>query len=122
MKILVSGGLGYIGSHTVIELLDKGHDVVIIDNLYNTTEEVHDKIIKITGKTCDFYRIDVTDYDSLDKLFAKYHFNGIIHFAGYKAVGESVEKPLFYYHNNLLSTITLAELAIKYKVNKFIFS
>lgn len=122
MKILVSGGLGYIGSHTVVELLEKGYEVIIIDNLYNTTKEVNDKIEEITGKKCDFYDIDATDYNSLDKLFKKYQFAGIIHFAGYKAVGESVEKPLFYYRNNLLSTITLAELAVKHKVKKFIFS
>ena len=122
MKILVSGGLGYIGSHTVVELLNKNYDVVIIDNLYNAQEDTLDKIFMITHKKAEFYKIDATDYKSLLKVFNKHQFDGIIHFAGYKAVGESVSKPLMYYENNLLSTITLAKLAVERNIPKFIFS
>ena len=122
MKILVSGGLGYIGSHTVVELLEKGHDVVIIDNLYNAQKETHDKITKITNKPALFIEMDVTNYDALKALCKAHHFDGIIHFAGYKAVGESVAKPLMYYHNNLLSTINLARVATEEHIKKFIFS
>ena len=122
MKLLVSGGLGYIGSHTVVELLDNNYEVVVIDNLYNAKEEMVDKILKLTQKEFVFYKIDATDYLALELLCKQHHFDGIIHFAGYKAVGESVEKPLKYYHNNLLSTIMLAKIANKYNILKFIFS
>lgn len=122
MKLLVSGGAGYIGSHTVVELLNHNHEVVIIDNLSNASIDVIDKIKTITNKEVVFYQLDAIDKDALVPLFEKYQFDGIIHFAGYKAVGESVEKPLMYYHNNLLSTITLAELAETYKVKRFVFS
>lgn len=122
MKILVSGGLGYIGSHTVVELLEKHHDVVIIDNLYNAQKETHDKITKIANKPSTFIQMDATDYDALKSLCQQHHFDGIIHFAGYKAVGESVAKPLMYYYNNLLSTINLARVATELHIKKFIFS
>ena len=122
MKILVSGGLGYIGSHTVVELLEKHHDVVIIDNLYNAQKETHDKITKIANKPSTFIQMDATDYDGLKALCQLHHFDGIIHFAGYKAVGESVAKPLMYYYNNLLSTINLARVATELHIKKFIFS
>jgi UDP-glucose 4-epimerase len=122
MKVLVTGGLGYIGSHTVIELLENHYEVIIIDNLYNSRLETLAKIKEITGKDATFYNIDATDYHSLDGLFKDEGISNIIHFAGYKAVGESVKDPLKYYFNNLLSTINLAKLSIKYNVEKIIFS
>jgi UDP-glucose 4-epimerase len=122
MKILVSGGLGYIGSHTVVELLNSNHEVVIIDNLYNAQKETHVKIKQVTGKDSLFVEMDAADYSNLKVLCEKHRFDAIIHFAGYKAVGESVSKPLMYYHNNLLSTIILAMIAIEYNIPKFIFS
>ena len=122
MNILVTGGLGYIGSHTVVELLSRDHNVVVIDNLYNSQIETKDKIERITNKKFDFYNIDATNYEEVKKLCLKYKFDGIIHFAGYKAVGESVEKPLMYYYNNLLSTINLSRVAIEQGINKFLFS
>ena len=123
MKILVSGGLGYIGSHTVVELLEKDIEVVIIDNLYNAQKETHDKITKnkLTNHLLSL-KMDATDYDGLKALCQLHHFDGIIHFAGYKAVGESVAKPLMYYYNNLLSTINLARVATEENIHKFIFS
>lgn len=122
MRILVTGGTGFIGSHTVVELLLDGHDVVIVDNLSNSEKSVVDAIEKITQIRPLFYEVDVTDQHKMDEIFKKHPFDGIIHFAGYKAVGESVEKPLVYYYNNVLSTIILSELALKYHINKFVFS
>ncbi|WP_025724365.1 UDP-glucose 4-epimerase GalE [Acholeplasma granularum] len=123
MKVLVTGGTGYIGSHTVVELLNLGHDVVIVDNLYNSQLDVLDKILKISNsKDLKFYEADCKDYEKLDEIFKLEKFDSIIHFAGYKAVGESVLKPLMYYDNNLNTTITLARLAEKYQIKNFIFS
>ena len=122
MKILVTGGMGYIGSHTVVELIESKHEVVIVDNLVNSSRDVLDKLEQMTDRHIDFYPFDCTDRSLMASVFQKYQFDGIIHFAGLKAVGESVEKPLKYYHNNVLSTIVLAELAIKYRVQKFVFS
>jgi len=122
MKILVSGGLGYIGSHTVVELLNRNQEVVIIDNLYNSQEETHQKVKSITSKDSLFINIDATNFDGLMSLNEKHSFDAIIHFAGYKAVGESVAKPLMYYHNNLLSTINLARFANECNIPRFIFS
>ena len=122
MRILVSGGLGFIGSHTVVELLNHKHEVVIIDNLYNSQISTLHKIERISGKKPAFYELDATDYEALENVFQSYDFDGIIHFAGYKAVGESVRKPLEYYYNNLVSTIHLAKLAVINQVPKFIFS
>ncbi|QWB95436.1 UDP-glucose 4-epimerase GalE [Mycoplasmatota bacterium] len=122
MKVLVTGGLGYIGSHTVVELLEHNYEVIILDNLYNSRIETLSKIKEITGKNASFYNIDATDFDSLNELFKNEEISSIIHFAGYKAVGESVNFPLKYYSNNLISTINLAKLAIKYNVIKLIFS
>ncbi|NLK22341.1 MAG: UDP-glucose 4-epimerase GalE [Epulopiscium sp.] len=122
MDILVSGGAGYIGSHTCVALLEAGHRVVVADNLHNSKEETISKIKQITGKDVLFYKIDVTEEKAVEDLFSSHNFDGVIHFAGFKAVGESVSLPLMYYHNNLLSTIVLSEACIRYKVNKFIFS
>ena len=122
MAILVTGGLGFIGSHTVVELLKNDYEVVIADNLVNAKIEILDKLFEITGQKIPFYQVDVTQEKELEELFIKYDFDGVIHFAGHKAVGESVAKPLKYYYNNLLSTITVSELCSKYNVSKFVFS
>lgn len=122
MRILVTGGTGYIGSHTIIELYGKGHEVDVADNLFNSKEEVLDKIEEITGKRPDFYKIDLLDYEKLDELFEKNKYDLVIHFAGLKAVGESVEKPLEYYENNIGSTINLLKCMRKYGVKKIVFS
>lgn len=122
MKILVTGGLGYIGSHTVYELIKAGHEVVIVDDLSNSSLSVLCILEKLTGETIPFYLVDCTEKCKLEPIFKTHKFDGIIHFAGYKAVGESVQKPLQYYHNNLVSTIHLASLALDYGVSKFIFS
>jgi len=122
MKILVTGGLGYIGSHTVVELLNTNHEVVIADNLCNSKIETLNSIHLITEKKCSFEFIDVTNYSLMNNLFSNYKIDLIMHFAGLKAVGESVEKPLTYYKNNVLATIVLAELALKYNISHFIFS
>ena len=122
MKILVTGGTGFIGSHTVVELINSGYDVVIADNLYNSKEMVVDRIEQITGKRPVFYKLDVLDREGLDELFAKEKIEAVIHFAGYKAVGESTQKPIEYYHNNLESTLALADVMRKYGCKKFVFS
>ena len=122
MKILVTGGLGYIGSHTCVELLDAGYDIVVVDNLYNSDISVKDRIEKITGKTFKFYENDVCDEDALEKIFSENKIDAVIHFAAYKAVGESVKLPLNYYENNLTSTIKLCKVMKRHKVNAFVFS
>lgn len=122
-RILVTGGTGYIGSHTVVELQNSGYEVVIIDNLSNSRADVVDNIEKVSGVRPIFEQLDCLDYVGLDALFAKYdNIKGIIHFAASKAVGESVEKPLMYYRNNLVSLINLLELMPKYGVEGIIFS
>ncbi len=121
MNILVTGGTGYIGSHTCVVLLEAGYDVIVADNLSNSSIEVVDKIKKISGKDIKFYKVDVTYEQATEKIFQENEIEGIIHFAGLKAVGESVEKPLEYYYNNLLSTMVLCKLCKKYNVNKFVF-
>ena len=122
MKILVSGGSGFIGSHTVVELIKAGHEVVVVDNLSNSKKEVVDAIEKITGEGICFHQIDVTDEPAMQLIFSEGAFDGVIHFAGFKAVGESVEKPLMYYYNNLVSTMVLAKLCLEHGVNRFVFS
>lgn len=122
MKILVTGGTGYIGSHTCVELLQKGYEVVVFDNLYNSKIDVVDKIEKITGKKITFYKADMLDKESMRPVFAEHTFDAVIHFAGLKAVGESVEKPLLYYKNNITGTINLCEMMNEYGCKKIIFS
>lgn len=122
MKLLVTGGLGYIGSHTCVELLKENYEIVVIDNLSNSKIEVKDKIEKITGKSFKFYLGDVQNIELIDNIFKEEKIEGVIHFAGLKAVGESVEKPLLYYRNNLDSTLTLLETMNKYNCKKFVFS
>ena len=120
--ILVTGGTGFIGSHTCVELINAGYDVVIIDNLSNSKKEVVSYIEQITEKKVKFYENDVCDKEALDKIFNENKIDAIIHFAGYKAVGESVEKPIMYYRNNIDSTLSLVEVATKYNVKKIVFS
>ena len=122
MKILVTGGTGYIGSHTCVELLNVGYEVVIIDNLSNSKKEVVNFIEEITNKSVSFYENDVCDKTNLRKIFTEHKIDAVIHFAGYKAVGESVSKPLMYYRNNLDSTITLLEVMNEFNVKKIVFS
>lgn len=120
--VLVTGGLGYIGSHTVIELIEEGFEPIVIDNLSNSKLEVKDKIEKITGKKLKVYIEDVCNEESLDKIMTENNITDVIHFAGYKAVGESVAKPVMYYENNLLSTISLLKQMKKHHVKNIIFS
>lgn len=122
MKILVTGGIGYIGSHTCVELLQKGYEVVVFDNLYNSKIEVVDKIEEITGKKIKFYKADMLDKESMRPVFEENKFDAVIHFAGLKAVGESVEKPLLYYKNNIAGTLNLCEMMNEYGCKKIIFS
>ena len=122
MKILVTGGLGYIGSHTTVELLNSGYEVIVVDNLYNSQEDVKEKIEKITNKSFDFVCGDLCDKKVIEDIFKNNEIDAVIHFAGYKAVGESVQKPLMYYHNNLLSTINLLEVMQEYGCKRIVFS
>lgn len=122
MKILLTGGTGYIGSHTAVELIKLGHDVEIMDNLFNSKITVLDKIAEITGVKPKFYQVDLLDVNGMDKMFAEGGYDLVIHFAGLKAVGESVEKPLLYYKNNVGGTINLLECMKKHNVKKIIFS
>lgn len=121
-KVLVTGGAGYIGSHTVVELLERGDEVVIVDNFSNSNEEVLGNIKKITNKDFKFYEIDYLDKEKLEKVFEENDIDSVINFAGFKAVGESVEKPLEYYHNNIGGAVILLETMRKYNVKKFVFS
>ena len=122
MKILVTGGTGYIGSHTCIELINAGYEVVVADNLSNSCEEVINRINIITGKNIDFIRCNICDYEALENIFCSHEIDGVIHFAGYKSVSESVREPIKYYTNNLVSTMNLVMAMRKYGVNNLIFS
>ncbi len=122
MNVLLAGGAGYIGTHTCVELINAGHDVVIVDNYSNSCPEAVARVEEITGRTIPLYEADVCDKDAVDKIFAENEIDAVIHFAGLKAVGESCEKPVMYYRNNIDSTLTLLEVMSKYKVNNFIFS
>ena len=122
MSVLVTGGAGYIGSHTVVELLKAGQEVVIVDNYSNSKPEVLNRIKTITGKAPTFYEVDVLDREALEAVFAKEEIDSVIHFAGYKAVGESVAKPIEYYHNNITSSLVLCDVMRNHGVKKIVFS
>ena len=122
MKVLVTGGLGFIGSHTVVELLENGYEVVVVDALYNSSIDIADKIKEITGKEFKLYVEDVCNLGKMDEIFNNERPDAVIHFAAYKAVGESVSKPIMYYRNNLTSTLNLCEVMQKYGCNKIVFS
>ena len=122
MSILVTGGAGFIGSHTVVELLEKGEEIIIVDNFSNSSPDVLDKIKQITGKEFKFYKVDLLDEENLERVFKENNIESVIHFAGLKAVGESVEKPIEYYHNNITGTLVLLALMKKYNCKKIVFS
>ena len=122
MRILVTGGAGYIGSHTCVELLEAGYEVVILDNLLNSSEQSIKRVREISGKDAVFHRVDLLDKPAVNKIFQQKHFDGVIHFAGLKAVGESVEMPLSYYHNNITGTLILLEAVKEHGVRNFVFS
>ncbi|EEB06731.1 UDP-glucose 4-epimerase Gal10 [Schizosaccharomyces japonicus yFS275] len=120
--VMVTGGAGYIGSHTVVVLLEQGYDVVVVDNLCNSREESIRRVKKLTGKPVAFYKVDLLHLDDLDGVFQKHKINSVIHFAGLKAVGESVQIPLDYYHNNITGTVHLLKCMKKHDVRNFVFS
>jgi len=122
MKILVTGGAGYIGSHTCIELLQAGHEVVVVDNLVNSKKESLKRVQELTGETLAFHKVDLLNKRELDDVFHKSSIDAVIHFAGLKAVGESVSIPLHYYHNNVTGTLILCDVMQKYKVKNLVFS
>lgn len=123
MKILVTGGAGYIGSHTCLELLEENHEVIVVDNLSNASAESLRRVESLTGKKIRFYQVDLLDQEKLQSVFAENgEIDAVIHFAGLKAVGESVAKPLLYYSNNVKATLNLCEVMVEFKVNNFIFS
>ena len=122
MAVLVSGGMGYIGSHTTVDLLNAGYDVVIADDLSNSKEVVKDRIKEITGKDVKFYNVNLTDVNETEKVFEENNIDSVIHFAAFKAVGESVEKPLEYYYNNLTSALVVLRAMKKYGCRSFVFS
>ena len=122
MKVLVTGGAGYIGSHTAVELIEAGYEAIIVDDLSNAKEDVIDRIKTITGVRPVFYKVDCKDKEAMRKVFSEHKIDAIIHFAAYKAVGESVQKPLEYYRNNIDSTLTLMEVMEEFGCKKFVFS
>ena len=122
MKILVTGGAGYIGSHTCVELLNEGYDVVVMDNLYNSSEKALDRVEQITGKKVTFYKTDMLDREGVKEIFDKENIDAVIHFAGLKAVGESCRMPLEYYDNNIYGTLVLLETMRAHGVKKIVFS
>ncbi|MGB4659231.1 MAG: UDP-glucose 4-epimerase GalE [Mobilitalea sp.] len=122
MTILVTGGAGYIGSHTCVELLNEGYEVVVVDNLCNSSEESLNRVEQITGKRMKFYNVDLLDKSALTEVFQKENIEAVIHFAGLKSVGESVSKPLEYYHNNITGTLILCEVMRSFGVKNMVFS
>ena len=122
MAILVTGGAGFIGSHTCVELLDAGYDVVVVDNLYNSSKKAVDRVEQITGKHVAFYEADILDREALNEIFDKEQIDSVIHFAGLKAVGESVSKPIEYYYNNIAGTLVLCDVMRKHGVKNIVFS
>lgn len=122
MNILVTGGAGYIGSHTCVELLNAGYDVVVVDNLYNSSAKALERVQQITGKALKFYENDILDAEAMNRIFEENQIDAVIHFAGLKAVGESVAKPIEYYHNNITGTLILVDAMRKHGVKNIIFS
>ena len=122
MAVLITGGTGFIGSHTIVELLNDGREIVALDNFSNSKPVVLDRIREITGKTVKFYEADLLDYDAIDKIFSENEIDSVIHFAGLKAVGESAQKPIDYYHNNLTGTLLLCRAMQKHGVKRIVFS
>ena len=122
MKILVTGGAGYIGSHTCVELLNAGYEIVVLDNLCNSSKECLDVVKELTGKDFPFYEVDMLNKDAMEKVFEENKIDAVIHFAGLKAVGESTQIPITYYHNNITGTLHLLQLMEKYDVNNIVFS
>lgn len=122
MRILVTGGAGFIGSHTCVELLNNGYEVIIVDNFYNSCKKAVDRIEEIAGKSVKFYEADLTDREVLEKIFDENEIDAVIHFAGYKAVGESVSKPIEYYYNNLTGTLILTDVMRNHGVKSIVFS
>ena len=122
MAILVTGGAGYIGSHTCIELINAGYDIVVLDNLSNSSEKSLERVAQITGKKVPFYKVDILDREGMNEIFEKESIDSVIHFAGLKAVGESVAKPLEYYHNNITGTLLLCDVMRSHNVKNIIFS
>lgn len=122
MAILVTGGAGFIGSHTCVELLEAGYEVVVVDNLYNASRKSMDRIEQITGKKPVFYEADILDREALNKIFEKEQIDSVIHFAGLKAVGESVAKPIEYYYNNIAGTLVLCDVMRRHNVKNIVFS
>lgn len=122
MTVLITGGAGFIGSHTMVEFLEAGHDLVVVDNFCNSKPASLERVKQITGKDFKFYEVDLTDYDAFEKVFKENKIEGAVHFAGLKAVGESVAQPLRYYENNLMSTLNLCKLMSKYNAKKLVFS
>ncbi len=122
MNILVTGGAGYIGSHTCLELLKAGYKVVVVDNLANSKEEALRRVQELAGKSLNFYRVDLLDRPALEAVFASHKIDSVIHFAGLKAVGESVSIPLHYYQNNIIGTLNLCQVMQKFDINKLVFS
>lgn len=122
MKILVTGGAGYIGSHTCVELLKSGYDIVVLDNLDNSCEKSLERVKEITGRDFPFYKVDLLDYEATEKVFSEHKFDSVIHFAGLKAVGESIKIPIRYYHNNITGTLNLVDIMRKHGVYNLVFS
>lgn len=122
MRVLITGGTGYIGSHTCVELINAGHEVVVLDNLSNSSEKSLEAIYKITGTKPKFYKADLLDYEATDKCFSENEFDSVIHFAGLKAVGESCRMPIEYYHNNITGTLNLVDIMRKHNVFNLVFS
>ncbi len=122
MTVLVTGGAGYIGSHTVVQLLEAGYSVIVFDNLVNSSEESLKRVEKITGKSVTFYKGDLLDKEAVRNVFKEHKIDSVIHFAGLKAVGESVAKPLYYYHNNITGTLILCEVMNEFNVKNIVFS
>ena len=122
MAVLVTGGAGYIGSHTCVELIEAGYEIVVVDNLYNSSTEAIRRVEEITGKPVTFYETDLLDKEGMQKIFDRHRIDSVIHFAGYKAVGESVAKPIEYYHNNITGTLMLCDVMRKNNVKSIVFS